>query len=35
MYKIVWGNTAERDYLSTLEYWISNNQSNRYSLKLM
>lgn len=35
MYKIVWGHTAEQDYLSTLQYWISNNQSNRYSLKLM
>lgn len=35
MYKIVWGYTAEQDYLSTLAYWKSNNQSNRYSLKLM
>ncbi len=35
MYKIVWGHTAEQDYLSTLKYWISNNQSNHFSLKLM
>ncbi|MDO5665899.1 MAG: type II toxin-antitoxin system RelE/ParE family toxin [Bacteroidia bacterium] len=35
MYKIVWGHTAEKDYLSTLDFWITNNQSSNYSLKLM
>lgn len=35
MLKIRWTRQAEKDYLSTLEFWIKNNKSNSFSVKLM
>lgn len=33
--KIVWTNTARIQLRKILEFWIENNQSNLYSLKLL
>ncbi|MGQ1929788.1 type II toxin-antitoxin system RelE/ParE family toxin [Ornithobacterium rhinotracheale] len=35
MWDLKWSNTAEKEYLSILEFWIKNNLSNTYSLKIM
>jgi hypothetical protein len=35
MFQIIWSDEAEVDYIETLNYWIENNQSDKYALKLM
>lgn len=33
--KIIWTQTAARQRRNILEYWVQNNKSNSYSLKLL
>jgi plasmid stabilization system protein ParE len=35
MFRIIWSNQAETDYIDILKYWIEHNKSNKYSSKLM
>lgn len=35
MWNLIWSNTAEQEYLDILEFWINNNLSNKYSLKII
>lgn len=35
MLEIVWSEKAEKVYLETLEFWLKNNQSDEYSLKII
>lgn len=33
--KVIWTQTADRQFLSILEFWVENNQSNKYSKELI
>ncbi len=35
MFRIIWSNQAESDYIETLKYWIEHNRSNKYLSKLI
>lgn len=32
--KVIWSKKAQEDRITILQYWIKNNQSNTYSIKL-